>query len=254
MRTALEIKNLTFGYGRTRLFQGLNLSFAEGEFTAILGRNGAGKTSLLRVIAGIIPSCGDSVEVFGKAVSSIPPRERAKLIAFVPQERTAHIPLTVYDILTLGRVPHLSFFFRLSDYDLNCIQQELQELLLEPLARRKFSELSGGERQRVIIARALVQEPRIILLDEPTANLDLNYQKEIMDKLTSVQLERGLTVLFTMHNVSLAFKYAKRIVLIDKGYVIADASPDEIWASGILSTIYADGISLLDAIGSEVLK
>ena len=252
MIPALEVENLTFGYTQGALFQGLTLSFVEGEFTAILGRNGAGKTTLLKLLAGVLSPWSDGVRVYREAMSLIPARKRARLIGFVPQERLAKVPLTVREIVTLGRLPYLGTFSKLSLNDEAVISRELSALSLNGLANRKFSELSGGERQRVLIARALVQEPKILLLDEPTAHLDLQFQKEIMDTLESLSVNRSLTVIFAMHNVSLALRYAKRIVLLEQGRVMADGAPEEIRASGVLESVYGSGITLLEEKEAEV--
>ncbi len=255
MADVLEVRNLTFRYSLGRnLFSDLTLSFAEGEFTAILGRNGAGKTTLLKILSGTLQSWHNGVRLFGELTRVIPPRRRAKLIGYVPQERPANVPLTVREIVELGRIPYVGSFSRLTAADEHVISREMSAFSLDTLACKKFSELSGGERQRVLIARALAQEPRILLLDEPTAHLDLNFQKEIMDILEELSSERGLTVIFTMHNVSLALRYARRVVLLHEGRVVADGTSTEISKSPVLEGIYSEGLALLETLPKEVTK
>lgn len=252
MASALQVCNLDFGYlRRFPLFKELNLAFSEGEFTAILGRNGAGKTTLLKLLSGILLPWSNGVLLFGEPLKRVGKLRRARLIGFVPQERSANVPLSAREIVSLGRLPYVGTFSRLTDKDESIIEREITALSLSGVCEKKFSELSGGERQRVLIARALVQEPKILLLDEPTAHLDLNFQKEIMDKLCELSCERGLTVIFTMHNVSLALRYAKRVVLLHEGRVVADGTPSEIMQSPVLADIYSDGLSLLAPILEE---
>jgi len=245
MAKVLEANNLSFGYGRTPLFRELSLAFTEGEFTAILGRNGAGKTTLLKLLSGLLVPNSGVVRVYGKNLSVLSARERARLVAFVPQERLANVPLTVREVVSLGRLPYLCPLARFGVSDMEVVRREMSALSLNRLADRKFSELSGGERQRVLIARALVQEPKILLLDEPTAHLDLQFQKEIMDSLEELSLERKLTVVFAMHNVSLALRYARRTLLLEQGQILMDGTPYKIQRSGLLEVVYGAGVSLL---------
>ena len=237
------------GYGRTTFFSRFDFTVEEGEFVAAVGPNGAGKTTLLRVFTGSLPLWGGNVRVMGTDIGQMPPRLRGRILGVVAQERDARVPLTVREVVLLGRLPHLSPLAPLSSVDAAAVERALHELALNDFAHRPFHELSGGERQRVMLARALAQQPRILLLDEPTAHLDLSFQKEIMDSLLRWRREKGITVLLTMHNLSLAGAYADRLVLLDAGRIVADGKPCDVLTVEILEPVYRTRMRLADTGG-----
>jgi len=167
------------------------------------------------------------------------------MMGVVSQERSSRVPLTVEEVVTLGRLPYLSPLRPLGGEDRAAVEATLRDFSLADLAQRPFSELSGGERQRVLLARALAQRPQILLLDEPTAHLDLNYQKEIMDALLRWRRERGITIVVTMHDLSLAGAYAERLILLDKGRIVAEGSSAEVLRQEILESVYRTAVTLV---------
>lgn len=211
----------------------------------MIGPNGAGKTTVVRLFTDSLPVWRGEARILGRALREITPRKRAHMMGVVSQERSSRVPLTVEEVVTLGRLPYLSPLRPLGGEDRAAVEATLRDFSLADLAQRPFSELSGGERQRVLLARALAQRPQILLLDEPTAHLDLNYQKEIMDALLRWRRERGITIVVTMHDLSLAGAYAERLILLDKGRIVAEGSSAEVLRQEILESVYRTAVTLV---------
>ena len=245
MAEALAAVNVNAGYNGRRVLHDLTLSIEASELTALVGPNGAGKTSVLRLFTNQIERTHGTVRVLGVEVRTMPPPLRGRTIGVLSQEPETPVPLTVWEMVLLGRLPHLGALAKPRAADREAVERALAELSLESLAHRRFTELSGGERQRVLLARALAQEPRILLLDEPTAHLDLAYQKELMDALVKLRELRGLTVLASLHNLSLAGSYARRLVLLSEGRIVADGSPGEVLRLELLEQVYHTHLVLL---------
>ncbi|WP_148883250.1 ABC transporter ATP-binding protein [Thermococcus aciditolerans] len=212
----LSARNLRFSYNGSEVLRGINLDVGEGEFVAVLGPNGAGKSTLVKCLAGIL-NCG-GVEVFGRPLREYSRDELARLIAYVPQ-RTEPGFMTVFDTVLLGRRPHMGL--RPSKRDIAAVRAALRTLGIENLATKTTNRLSGGELQKVGIARALAQEPKILIMDEPTNNLDIRSQLEVM-RLASGFSREGGTAIVVMHDVNLALRFAKRFIFMKGGRVVAD--------------------------------
>ena len=203
-----------------------------------MGPNGAGKSTLLRAIAGSLRPSSGRVELEGKLVAAMSRREIASRVAFVAQESTAAFPFTVLEVVLMGRAPHLGPLSFESARDLSVAHAALKKMDLLPLAGRYVQELSGGERKRVFLARALAQEPAVMLLDEPTAFLDLKHVAEIFMLLKQLRTERAITVIVSLHDLNAAALYADRVMLLKDGRAVAYGPPDEVLTADNLRQVY----------------
>ncbi|MDV3104227.1 ABC transporter ATP-binding protein [Thermococcus waiotapuensis] len=242
---AITIENLSFSYNGVEVLREINLEVEEGELVAILGPNGAGKSTLLRCIAGILRCRG--VEVFGKPLERYSRNELAKIIAYVPQ-RTEPGFMTVFDTVLLGRRPYMGL--RPSKEDLEATRRALERIGIAGLALKTTNKLSGGELQKVSIARALAQEPRILMLDEPTNNLDIRSQLEVMRFARDFSSEGGTSIL-VMHDVNLALRFARRFVFMKNGRIVADGGK-EILKPSLFREVYGVDV-VIEEIGGTPL-
>lgn len=232
---SLSASNLGWG-PRSGLFlvRDVNFSIAAGERLAIVGPNGAGKTSLLRCLyRGVTPVEG-RVAVGGEDLARMSPRESARRIGVVLQEMPADFPFSVRDVVMMGRIPRRTGLGGWTDVDRAKVAHSLEHLDLTRLAARQFSTLSGGEKQRVLVARALSQEPEIVILDEPTNHLDIRHQLEILDLLKGL----NLTVVTTLHDINLAGEFATHVALMQAGRMVAFGQPDHVLTSQAVSTTF----------------
>ncbi len=234
----LQASALHASYGGTEVLRLVDLSLPPGEMAGLLGPNGSGKSTLLRVLSGLLAPKSGSVTLAGSDLHSHTARQRARLIGLVPQY--AHIPFafSVTDVVAMGRNPYLRLLQSPGADDQAAIAAALERTDCLHLRERLVTELSGGELQRVIIARALAQEPRVLLLDEPTAHLDLNHQLDIANMLRQLNREQGLTVLWVSHDLNLAAEFCERLVMLKDGKVLADGTPDEVITPQWLADIY----------------
>jgi iron complex transport system ATP-binding protein len=228
MASIIELNNLSFGYTSTNVLKGITTQFSAGDFIALVGPNGAGKSSLLKIIAGLIRSYSGQVKFDGRDLSQLAPRTIATRIAFVPQETQMAFPFTVAEIILMGRVPHRPRTLFDSPADVNAAHEAMALTDTQELSLKFFNELSGGERQRVVLASALAQNPELLLLDEPTTYLDLKHQLQFYDILERLNAERGLTIISVTHDVNLAAPYARRMIALSSGTVVADGSPEDV--------------------------
>ena len=204
----------------TPILRGVGLRVPEGGWLSVIGPNGAGKSTLLRAVAGLVPY-GGTVRVGEAAVRELPLRERARLIAYAPQTPQMPPDMTVFDYVLLGRTPHLRYFGGERRADREAADAVLDRLDLAGLAARRLASLSGGERQRVVLARALAQEARVLLLDEPTSALDLGHQQQVLELVDGLRAVDGLTVVTTLHDLNLAGQYADQVLLLSGGRAVA---------------------------------
>ena len=235
---ALRFRSVVFAYDRAPIFTGLDLSIGAGEMVGVLGPNGTGKTTLLRLASGALAPGAGRVEAFGRDVASIPARERARSIAVVPQESHPAFDWSAVEVVRMGRAPHLGLLGLESARDEEIVRGAMERTDSSEFAPRPFLELSGGERQRVILARALAQEPKLLLLDEPTAFLDLKHRLSVYDLLVRLNREHGLTMVLASHDLDLAARYCDRLVLLHRGGVAADGKPEEVLTREILRVVY----------------
>jgi iron complex transport system ATP-binding protein len=239
----LEVRGITFGYGHQPLFYDVDLQVRAGEMVGLLGPNGAGKTTLLRLLSGVLSPQQGQVLLEGHDLRQWGRRGAARLIAVVPQELHVPFAFTVEHMVSLGRTPFISLFGLQTKHDQAIIQQAMSVTEIIPLAGRVFNELSGGERQRVMIGMALAQEPRLLLLDEPTSHLDIKYQVDILELIQQLNRELGVTVVASMHDLNLAARYFPRLVLFQHG-IVADASPTEVLEPRLLRRVYGVNVQV----------
>jgi iron complex transport system ATP-binding protein len=234
----LQARGVTFSHTRTPLFRDLGLRLGAGERVALLGCNGSGKTSLLRLLAGSLRPQAGEVLLEGEPVLAMPPRRRAQRLGVVPQETSLAFDFTVMEMVLMGRTPHLGPFGLERGEDVEAAREAMRLTGTAELAARPLSHLSGGERQLAVIARALAQRPRILLLDEPTAHLDIRHRLLIDDLLSRLNREDGMTILATSHDINLAARSCRRMILLADGAVAADGAPDEVMRPDLLSAAY----------------
>lgn len=225
---AVDIKNISYYYGDNPVLKNLSFSVREGDFFIIIGPNGSGKTTLMNAISGILNCKEGRVEIFGRSIQSYNRRDLAKTIAFVPQMFPVDFPFSVTEMVLMGRSPHLGMLGLEKEEDFKLANQAMNFTEVKDLAHRKLNQLSGGERQRVFIARAICQEPRVILLDEPTASLDLAHQIKIMDLMDRLKREKGMTIIMVSHDLNLAAMYGDRLLLLNKGQAVSLGLPQEV--------------------------
>jgi iron complex transport system ATP-binding protein len=234
---AIELRGVTVSLGGHPVVRDVGAVVERGEWVALIGPNGAGKTTLLRAIAGLVPHDG-GVSLLGRAAADLDRRERARLLAVVPQLPETPPWLTVAEYVLMGRTPHLGRLAREGAADRGAAARALERLELDGLADRPLGTLSGGERQRAVVARALAQEASIVLLDEPTAALDIGHQQQALELLDGLRAHDGLTLLAAMHDLTLAAQYADRVLLLSEGRIVADGSPAEVLTEEALAEHY----------------
>jgi len=241
--SAVDIRSLGYAYGHTQVLENLTFSIAEGDFFVIIGPNGSGKTTLMKMMAGIQKPAAGSVRVLGRPILRYSRKALAQRIAYVPQNMPSDFPFSVMEIVKMGRTPYQGVLGLESEEDLAKARQAIAFTGIEHLAGRRLSQLSGGECQRVFIARAICQEPQLILLDEPTASLDLSHQVRIMDLMEKLRAEKQITVIMVSHDVNLAAMYGNRLLLLDRGRITEIGSPKEVLTYQTLEKSY--GCTLL---------
>ena len=248
----IELRDLTVSFNGAEAVRGITLEAAAEEWLMLIGPNGAGKTSVLRALCGLLPFGGEAL-LDGRDVRELGRRELARLIAFVPQNPVTPPELTVAEYALLGRTPHLGYLAAEGRGDRQAAARALERLDLLPFAERGLGSLSGGELQRAVLARALAQEARVLLLDEPTTSLDLGRQQQVLELVDSLRGD-GLTVVSTMHDLTLAGQYADRLVLLDRGAIVAEGEPAEVLSAANLSAYYGASVRVVsDEDGTFVL-
>jgi iron complex transport system ATP-binding protein len=237
-----QLRGVGVDYGLRRALDGVDLEVAPGALVVVVGPNGAGKTTLLRAIAGTVPITRGSIALEGRPLASMHRQEIARLVAVVPQEVHDAPGFSARDIVMMGRAPHQGRFLRASSRDEEIVTAALARCDAEALASRPFEELSGGERKRVMLAQALAQEPKVLLLDEPTAFLDLRHAIEVFE-LVRQEVARGLAVIATVHDLPLAARYGREALVLVGGAVHAVGACDEVMTEEILGAAF--GVELV---------
>jgi len=242
----ISIKGLTFSYNSHRILDDLNVSVEDSEILSLVGPNGSGKTTLIKCIDRILKPKG-SILLDGKEAEHMSRQEIAKTMGYVPQSSTTPLATTVFDTVLMGRRPHIGW--RVQDHDLNKVANVLEKLHLEDLAMRDFAELSGGQKQKVLIARALAQEPSVLLLDEPTSNLDMKHQLEVMETISSLVKERSISAIMAIHDLNLAARFSDKLVMLKKGQVYATGEPNALLNEANIGKVYGIEAMVLNALG-----
>jgi len=237
-RLAILAHGLVCGYDGREVLHGLDLRVDCGGFAGVLGPNGSGKSTLLRALTGVLHLSAGRVRLLGTLVRRSSRREIARRVGVVPQASPVAFEFTARELVAMGRTPHIGRLHGESDRDRRAIEAALERTDTAELRDRPVSELSGGEAQRVIIARALAQEPELLLLDEPTAFLDLNHQIEVFELLRRLNREEGLTVLCVSHDLNLASVYCDRLILLCGGTIAAEGRPEEVVTAERIREVY----------------
>ncbi|AZR74577.1 hypothetical protein BBF96_15070 [Anoxybacter fermentans] len=227
MKPMIRCIDLSFGYNSNLIIKNINLEIKSGEFVGIIGPNGSGKSTLLKLLSGVLVPENGKIYLNGKPLDQIRIKDLARQMAVVPQNTEVLYDFSAYEIVAMGRYPHQGRWNRESIQDYRVIRKVMKQTGTWKLRNQSIKSLSGGERQRVIIARALAQEPQIILLDEPTSSLDINYQIEIFDLLQELN-RSGKTIIVVSHDLNLASQYCDHLLLISKGQIYASGTPDEV--------------------------
>jgi len=233
----LIIKNIFASYNKREILHNISFDVKNGEVLALIGPNGAGKSTLIRAISGVIESRGE-IQTDGKKFFAMNPMEWARYVAVVPQAISLPPAFSVWETVLMGRTPYLGFLGNASSYDEELVRQALARVNALSFSERLVGELSGGEQQRILLARALCQSTPILLLDEPTSHLDLQYQVSLLELVRDLAKENNLAVLVAMHDLNLAARYADRVALMVAGQIKAIGTPKEVLMPKIIADAY----------------
>ncbi len=243
--TGLQVRNVSVVLGEAQVVDSVTLSVEEGEWLGLIGPNGAGKTTLLRAITGATVTDTGEVNYRGRDLSRLGARQRAKLMAVVPQNPVVPWGMGVSDYVLLGRTSHVGWLGRETRTDLEIAHRSLQALGLEKLSRRRLDELSGGELQRAVLARALTQDAPLLILDEPTSSLDIGHGQQMMERVDRLRHEQRLTVISALHDLTLAAQFCDRLVMMSGGKAILDGPPRSVITEGALRDHYGAQVRVL---------
>ncbi|MCB9476214.1 MAG: ABC transporter ATP-binding protein [Deltaproteobacteria bacterium] len=235
---AMELANVSFAYRREAILRGVDVHIHDGEMVGIVGPNGSGKSTMLRIMAGLMSADSGQVKLFENPIETYNRREVARYIAYVAQETPVSFGYTAGDFVMMGRRPYQGFLPFETHQDEEAARRAMRDTDTEQFVDRSILELSGGERQRVVVAAALAQEPSIMLLDEPTAALDLRYQMQIHMILHRMNVERQITVVVITHDLNLAALFFTRVLVLSEGRVIADGPPKDVLTPELIREVY----------------
>ena len=248
---SLRGSNICFAYHGREVLRGIDAEVAQGEILAVVGPNGAGKTTLLKCLLAILPLAGGDVSVDGSPLIHMGFRQRARCLAYVPQATPAKFPISVFEAVLMGRRPYLGW--RPSDGDLQTVNRILDSMQLTSLAGQEFDRLSGGEKQKVILARAFAQEARYMLLDEPTSNLDLKHQLEVLDLVRESVASRRIGAIVAIHDLNLALRFADRALLMHHGAGFSSGPPQQVLTKSNISAVYEVQVEETMVLGKRCL-
>jgi iron complex transport system ATP-binding protein len=232
----LTINKLSFNYSGIQVLKDVEMEVRLGEMLSIVGPNGSGKSTLLKCINRILKTKQNTVLIDGKDANKLDLKELSKTMGYVPQSSTSTFPFTVFDVVLMGRKPYIHW--NLSERDNEIVAEMLDFLGIGELSMRYFNELSGGEQQKVIIARALAQQPQILLLDEPTSSLDIKHQLEILCMLKSLTQSKERSVIASIHDLNLASRFSDQILMLKKGCIYAVGTPEEVLTEENIEAVY----------------
>ncbi len=238
MTAAVTIENLFCAYGENQVLKDISFSIPKGDFFIVIGPNGSGKTTLMKNMSGIRKNEKGRIRILDRSLNQYRAKALAKMLALVPQDSSADFPFTAMELVLMGRTPYLGILGFPQKEDMEIAAQALTFTGVDNLSHRRLTELSGGERQLVYIARAICQEPEIILLDEPTAALDLAHQVRIMDLMERLKMEKGITVVMVSHDLNLAAMYGDTLLLLKEGRIVKSGTPEDVLKFDVLEDTY----------------
>ena len=243
----MEVKteNMDFGYGDTPVLHGIDLKIDEPGLVCIIGPNGVGKSTLVKCICKIIHPTQGTVYVDGHDLDDIPLKELAKVMGFVPVVSGDTFSMNVLDTVLMGRHPHQRMGTT-SDLDLSIVDRTLNMMGISHLAMRNFNELSAGQHQKVMLARGLVQEPKVLLLDEPTSNLDVRHQLDVTKMLTKLSVEKGILIIMISHDINIAAKFSDEVIMMHQGHIYDVGTPDHVINEENLKVVYGVESKIVD--------
>lgn len=233
----VRIENLSVRLGRRQVLESVGTTLTAGSLVGIIGPNGAGKSTLVRAMLGLIKPAAGSVTIDGQDMATMPPRDIARAIAYLPQGQTLHWPLSVERLVALGRLPHLAPLSRIGDEDRAIVAAAMERADIGHIRHRIATELSGGERARVLLARALAVGAKGLVADEPLASLDPGHQIDVMSLLKR-EAQAGGLIVAVLHDLTMAARYCDRIIMIDKGRLVAEGTPAEVLTADLLARVY----------------
>ena len=251
----LRGRGLGHGFGERPVLDGVELTLDAGELGVVVGPNGAGKTTLVRVLSGVLEAQSGSVALSGRSLASLSRREIARALAVVPQEFGVPFPFRVRELVAMGRAPHLGPLGRETDADRSWVAHSLERVGLRSLAERDFATLSGGEKQRVGLARAYCQQTGLLLLDEPTAHMDLGHRLHAFESLRAFVAEPRTrhAVLVVTHDLVLAARFADRVWLLDQGRVVASGGPEQVLTPDRIGAVYGVDAEISHDTGGQLV-
>lgn len=238
----IKIEGLHFSYGDKRVLKEINLYLTRGDFIGIIGPNGSGKSTFLKTLSGYLPADKGVIYLDNYLLNKVSNEDLARIMAVVPQDTNVDYNFKVYDLIMMGRRPYQNRWGMVSEQDREIVSEVMEMTDTQGFSQENINKLSGGERQRVIIARALAQEPDILLLDEPTASLDINYQGEIFDLLAKLNRYRGITIILVSHDLNLSGQYCDRLILLKDGQVYKTGIPTEVLRSETIAEVYQSDV------------
>ena len=238
MPTAIRVNNLSHAFDGRTVLDDLSFEVEAGSFFIIIGPNGSGKTTLLKMLVGLLPLRAGQIQLLSKSLADYTTASLARRIAYVPQSVPVEFPFTVTQVVLMGRSPHLGLLGFEGEADLHMAHDAMKITDVAHLAQRRLDQLSGGEQQRVFIARAICQQPRILLLDEPTAALDLSHQVRLMDLMERLKTEQSVTVVMVSHDLNMAAMYADRLLLLSQGTIARSGKPEQVIDYDLLEQVY----------------
>lgn len=242
---AMEAREITFGFNGTPILDGVSVRIEPGKIIGVIGPNGAGKSTLVRLLSRALAPASGEVRLNGLGVDHWRPADLARVLAVVPQDPDLPPGFTAWEMVLMGRSPYIGWTGNESEHDRAIVRWAMDATRIEHLAQRSVDQLSGGEKQRVIVARALAQQPRVLLLDEPTSHLDINHQVDTLGLVRRLVRESGLAALAIFHDLNLAAQYCDRLVLLNGGRVAAEGLPEDVLTPDLLAQVYQTAVMVV---------
>ncbi|NMC58622.1 MAG: ABC transporter ATP-binding protein [Candidatus Methanofastidiosa archaeon] len=239
MKEVIKVLDATFSYnGTAKIFDGITFSMKEGDIFCILGSNGTGKSTLIKCIANLLKLKKGNIILNNRSIYSLKKEDVAKEMGYIPQMHNSTFPFSVLDVVLMGRSPHLSLMSSPSEKDYKIAEDAIKTLGISHLTKKPYTEISGGERQRVTIARALAQQPKILLLDEPTLHLDINHQLDILEMTKKLAKNNKIIVILVSHDINLSSRYSDKLILLQSGKICAIGKPEDVITKENMRNIY----------------